>query len=90
MDDPLRVVRCVRFASRFGFEMVPELRMAAKDEEIQVCIGFILCSSLVHHTLARSDNENQPRAHRRGARQNDERSSMHTRPMSRVAHNYIT
>ncbi|KAI5991484.1 hypothetical protein EDD15DRAFT_2169291 [Pisolithus albus] len=34
-DDPLRVIRCVRFASRFGFEMTPELRKAAQDDSIQ-------------------------------------------------------
>ncbi|KAI6153282.1 hypothetical protein BKA82DRAFT_4087879 [Pisolithus tinctorius] len=34
-DDPLRVIRCVRFASRFGFEMTPELRDAAQDSSIQ-------------------------------------------------------
>ncbi|KAI0935817.1 hypothetical protein AcV5_004134 [Taiwanofungus camphoratus] len=34
-DDPLRVIRCVRFASRFGFEMVPELQEAGRDPEIQ-------------------------------------------------------
>ncbi|KAH9947968.1 hypothetical protein B0H21DRAFT_821480 [Amylocystis lapponica] len=35
MDDPLRVIRCVRFASRFGFEMVPDLENAARDPDIQ-------------------------------------------------------
>ncbi|KAF7728008.1 CCA tRNA nucleotidyltransferase, mitochondrial [Apophysomyces ossiformis] len=34
-DDPLRVVRCIRFASRFNFEMVPELRYAAKNTVIR-------------------------------------------------------
>ncbi|KIJ68763.1 hypothetical protein HYDPIDRAFT_82132 [Hydnomerulius pinastri MD-312] len=34
-DDPLRVIRCVRFASRFGFEMTPELQDAARDQGIQ-------------------------------------------------------
>ncbi|KAF8559413.1 poly A polymerase C-terminal region-like protein [Imleria badia] len=34
-DDPLRVIRCIRFASRFGFAMTPELQDAARDESIQ-------------------------------------------------------
>lgn len=36
LDDPLRVLRCVRFASRFGFDIVPEVAEAAKDPSIQV------------------------------------------------------
>ena len=36
LDDPLRVIRCVRFASRFGFKLVDELQESARDGEIQV------------------------------------------------------
>ncbi|KZP15234.1 hypothetical protein FIBSPDRAFT_750637 [Athelia psychrophila] len=35
LDDPLRVIRCARFASRFGFELLPELKNAAADPDIQ-------------------------------------------------------
>ncbi|KAF5377152.1 hypothetical protein D9615_006354 [Tricholomella constricta] len=38
LDDPLRVLRCVRFASRFGFNIVPEVVEAAKDPVIQTAL----------------------------------------------------
>ncbi|KAF9470718.1 hypothetical protein BDN70DRAFT_888834 [Pholiota conissans] len=34
-DDPLRVLRCVRFSSRFGFEVAQEVKDAVKDPQIQ-------------------------------------------------------
>ncbi|KAI9260619.1 hypothetical protein BDA99DRAFT_439619 [Phascolomyces articulosus] len=34
-DDPLRVLRCVRFASRFNFELVPELIESVKNDAIR-------------------------------------------------------
>ncbi|KZT22100.1 hypothetical protein NEOLEDRAFT_1157898 [Neolentinus lepideus HHB14362 ss-1] len=38
LDDPLRVIRSIRFASRFGYEMVPELQDAARDPGIQSAV----------------------------------------------------
>lgn len=38
-DDPLRVLRCVRFASRFGFELVSELAEAAKNPIISEALN---------------------------------------------------
>ncbi|KAF5361407.1 hypothetical protein D9758_006232 [Tetrapyrgos nigripes] len=35
LDDPLRILRCIRFASRFGFELVPEIVQSVKDPEIE-------------------------------------------------------
>lgn len=35
MDDPLRVLRAVRFANRYGFEVKDELIEAAKDPDVQ-------------------------------------------------------
>ncbi|KAF9454980.1 hypothetical protein P691DRAFT_792086 [Macrolepiota fuliginosa MF-IS2] len=38
LDDPLRVLRCIRFASRLGFKIVQEIEDAAKDPVIQKAI----------------------------------------------------
>ncbi|KAG8937264.1 CCA tRNA nucleotidyltransferase, mitochondrial [Tulasnella sp. 418] len=38
MDDPLRVLRCIRFASRFGFNLEDNVQQAAKLEEVREAI----------------------------------------------------
>ncbi|KZV95619.1 hypothetical protein EXIGLDRAFT_610365 [Exidia glandulosa HHB12029] len=38
LDDPLRVLRCIRFSSKFGFELDSDVRAAAADPEIQQAI----------------------------------------------------
>lgn len=35
MDDPLRVLRAIRFASRYGFDLDKDLMEAAKDPDVQ-------------------------------------------------------
>jgi len=37
-DDPLRLLRCIRFATRFGFQLDPDIVCAAKSEPIRVAL----------------------------------------------------
>ncbi|KAH7929375.1 hypothetical protein BV22DRAFT_1002853 [Leucogyrophana mollusca] len=50
-DDPLRVIRCIRFASRFGFEMDLELQNAARDPIIQEALSLKISRERVGEEL---------------------------------------
>ena len=58
LDDPLRVIRTIRFSSRFGYELAQELKDSATSEEIQVRLYVKLSPLCIDKIIERSRPKN--------------------------------
>ena len=48
LDDPLRVLRTVRFATRFDFKLSPDIPLAAMDPRVTVRVFYLVDSVRKH------------------------------------------
>ncbi|XP_076887453.1 tRNA nucleotidyltransferase cca2-like [Bidens hawaiensis] len=60
LDDPLRVLRSIRFTARFEFEMVEELKLAAADNDVKSAICDKISRERVGHEVDLMVGGNQP------------------------------
>ncbi|XP_076923434.1 tRNA nucleotidyltransferase cca2-like [Bidens hawaiensis] len=60
LDDPLRVLRAIRFSARFEFEMVEELKLAAADNDVKSAICDKFSRERVGHEVDLMVGGNQP------------------------------
>lgn len=51
LDDPLRVLRAVRFGARFGFMLDEELKKAAADEDVRAAIADKISRERIGHEV---------------------------------------
>ncbi|KAK9054098.1 hypothetical protein SSX86_025175 [Deinandra increscens subsp. villosa] len=60
LDDPLRVLRAIRFSARFEFEMVEELKAAAADDDVKSAISDKISRERIGHEVDLMVSGNQP------------------------------
>ncbi|KAL6962003.1 CCA tRNA nucleotidyltransferase [Sarracenia purpurea var. burkii] len=60
LDDPLRVLRAIRFGARFGFTLDDELKKAASDNDVKAAIADKISRERVGHEIDLMVSGNQP------------------------------
>lgn len=61
-DDPLRVLRCIRFASRLGYDIAPEVKVAMADDTITVALRLKISRERIGVEITKMLKD--PNAHR--------------------------
>lgn len=60
LDDPLRVLRAIRFGARFAFVLDEDLKKAASDEEVRSAIADKISRERIGHEVDLMISGNQP------------------------------
>ncbi|XP_039132872.1 LOW QUALITY PROTEIN: tRNA nucleotidyltransferase cca2 [Dioscorea cayenensis subsp. rotundata] len=60
LDDPLRVLRAIRFGARFGFNLDENLKKAASDEEVKTAIADKISRERIGHEIDLMISDNNP------------------------------
>ncbi|XP_059631938.1 CCA tRNA nucleotidyltransferase, mitochondrial [Cornus florida] len=60
LDDPLRVLRAIRFGARFGFTLDEELKKAAADDDVRAAIADKISRERIGHEIDLMISGNQP------------------------------
>lgn len=60
LDDPLRVLRAIRFGARFDFNLAKDLQQAASDEEVKTAMTDKISRERIGHEIDLMISGNQP------------------------------
>ncbi|CAN4119650.1 unnamed protein product [Withania somnifera] len=60
LDDPLRVLRAIRFGARFGFILDEELKKAAAEEDVRIAIADKISRERIGHEIDLMMSGDQP------------------------------
>ncbi|CAA3012913.1 CCA tRNA nucleotidyltransferase 2 [Olea europaea subsp. europaea] len=60
LDDPLRVLRAIRFGARFGFILDEELKIAAADDDVKAAIADKISRERIGHEINLMISGNHP------------------------------